>query len=141
MIETPDRLSVDKNDLDLYADIEQEVFLGKQNKDRFLFAMAFGFWHRADEQIARREGFVRAEYLTPQDEALIDALAVAEEESASILSNRRRVFDIAERYAHGGIQLLYNQVQSEQLGSFYKAFERDIFDVLRTQYHDGQPSK
>jgi hypothetical protein len=92
--------------------------------------MAFGFKHRVNPKIARREGFVRAEYLTPDDEALIDALAVAETGSVAVLANKARVYQIAEEYAHGGIRLLHDQVKSIQHGSFYKRFERDLFDIL-----------
>ena len=134
MARKPDRLSIDEDDKALYDEIAQDVFLGRQNKDRFLFAMAFGFWRGADREIDKREGFVRAEYLTPQDKALIDALAVAEAQSAAVLANRERVYEIAERYAHGGILLLHDHVQSTQFGSFYKGFERDMFDLIGSSY-------
>lgn len=130
MARKPDRLSIDELDKALYDDIEKEVFPDAQNKDQFLFAMAFGFKHRANPKIARREGFVRAEYLTPGDKALINALAVAETGSIAVLTNRARVYQIAEEYAHGGIRLLHDQVESVQHGSFYKRFERDLFDML-----------
>lgn len=138
MARKPDRLSIDEKDKSLYDEIEETVFLGQQNKDQFLFAMAYGFRHQASRSIARREGFVRAEYLAPDDEALINALAVSETGSAAVLSNRERVYEIAEQYAHGGIRLLHAQIQSTQHGSFYKVFERDMFDLLKNSRCDGQ---
>lgn len=138
MARKPDRLSIDEKDKQLYDAIEEDVLLGQQNKDQFLFAMAYGFWHEAGRKIERKEGFVRAEYLTPEDEALIDAVAVAETASAAVLSNRERVYEIAEQYAHGGIRLVHAQVQSTQHGSLYKVFERDVFKLLRGYSWDGQ---
>ena len=138
MARKPDRLSIDDNDKSLYDELKDTVFLGQQNKDQLLFAMAYGFWREARRPIERKEGFVRAEYLTPQDEALIDAVALADTGSAAVLSNREQVYDIAEQYAHGGIRLLHAKLQSTQHGSFYKAFERDMFHLLEDYSRHGQ---
>lgn len=132
MSKTPFTLSIDgTTDRGLYDEIQKEVFLEASNKDQFLFAMAFGFKHKTREKLTQRYSFFRAEYMGPQDEALIDALAVAETGSEDVLADRARVYQIAEEYAHAGIKLLRDEVTSRQFGSFYKQFERDLFDMLK----------
>ncbi len=75
-----------------------------------------------------------AKDMGPQDEALIDAVAIAKSNSVAVLSNRARVYQIAEEYAHAGIRLLHDQAISGP-GSFYKRFERDLFELLEN--HPG----
>lgn len=134
----PDRLSVDKKtDRDLYNEIEQEVFLEMPRKDQFLFAMAFGFKYQTRRELGTKEGFFLAKDMGPRDEALMNALAVVETGSVAVLADRARVYQIAEEYAHAGVKLLHSQVTSEQHGSFYKRFERDIFDMLEDQMESG----
>lgn len=128
----PDRLYIDKADRALYEDdsVENEVFTGVENKDRFLFAMAVGFKHRVRRPLDTREGYLRAEYLRPEDEALIDALALLEGKSPDVLADRKEVFRIAEEYAHGGIRLLHGAVTSGQPGSYLKRLELELFELL-----------
>lgn len=130
----PDRLSVDKKtDRDLYNEIEQEVFLDMPRKDQFLFAMSLGFKYQTRRELGTREGFFLAKDMGPRDEALINALAVVETGSVAVLADRAQVYQIAEEYAHAGVKLLHSQVTSEQPGSFYKRFEKDVFDMLEDQ--------
>lgn len=131
MDKKPDRLYRDVTDKKLYTQLTEEVFLNQQNKDQFLLVMAFGFHSGKRRQIQERDsgGFVRVEYLTPEDEALIDAIAVFEE-GIDILNNESKVYEIAEEYAHAGIHLLYNEIESQKYGSFYKWFELELKDIL-----------
>jgi hypothetical protein len=131
MAKIPDRLNIDKKtDRELYDKIKEEVFLEMPRKDQFLFAMAFGFMYGTKRELGTKDGFFLAKDMGPRDEALINALAVAETGSVAVLSNRARVYQIAEEYAHAGIRLLHDEVTSEEHGSFYKRFERDIFERL-----------
>ena len=129
MAKTPDRLSIEKTDRELYDKIKQEVFLELPRKDQFLFAMAFGFMYETSRELGAKEGFFLAKDMGPRDEALINALAVAKTGSVAVLANQAKVYQIAEEYAHAGIRLLHDQVVS-QPGSFYKRFEGDVFEIL-----------
>jgi len=132
MARGPDRLSIDKADREYYehAAIKNEVFKGRENKEQFLFAMAIGFKNQLSSPLDAREGFVRAEYLRPEDEALIDAVAIHHTGSADVLADREAVFRIAEEYAHAGIKLLYNKATSSQTGTFHKHLEKELFELL-----------
>jgi len=128
MIETPDRLYIDKKDKDLYDKIKDDLFKEIQNKDQFLVAMAYGYKYDAKIPLDSKEGYVRTEYLSPEDKALMDAIALSVEDSVDILANKELVFSIAEEFAHGGIKLIHDQVISQQYGSFIKTLEKEIMN-------------
>ena len=130
----PDRLYIDKADRELYSDktLASEVFAQRENKDRFLFAMCLGFKHDVRRPLNTRDGFILAQTLHPEDEALMDAVALHETGSAEVLANRAEVFGIAEEYAHAGIRLLHGEATSGQPGSFFKRLELELFDLLET---------
>lgn len=134
MARIPDRLSIDRSDRELYdhATISSEVFAGRTRKEQFLFAMAIGFKNKVRRCLDSREGFFLAKDMGPEDEALIDAVAIYATGSADVLANREEVFRIAEEYARGGIRLLYDSVSSSQPGWFYKQLEKNLFALLDT---------
>ena len=133
MTRVPERLSIDKADRKLYEQctISGEVLAGRANKEQFLFAMAIGFKNQVKRPLDAKDGFVRLVSMRPEDEALIDAVAIHDTGSADILSDREAVFRIAEEYAHAGIRLLYDSVTSGQPGSFHKKLEVELFDLFR----------
>lgn len=132
MARLPDRLKFDKTDKDLYDHdtIGSEVLAGMTRKEQFLFAMAIGFKNRVKRPLDAKEGFFLAKDMHPEDEALIDALAIYDTGSTDVLSDREAVFKIAEEYAHAGIRLLYDEVTSGQPGSYYKKLEVELFSLL-----------
>ena len=132
MARTPDRLSIDRADRELYDHdtIKSEVLAGRTRKEQFLFAVAIGFKNRVKRRLDSREGFFLAKDMGPEDEALIDAVAIYDAGSADVLSDREAVFRVAEEYAHAGIRLLYDSATSGQPGSFWKRLEVELFDLL-----------
>ena len=133
MARLPDRLYIDKEDRELYGhdSVKSEILAGRENKEQFLFAMAIGFKNQVRRPLDTREGFVRLEYMRPEDEALVDIVAIYDTGSADVLSDRETVFRIAEEYAHAGIKLLYDKATSGQPGSFFKKLEIELFGLLR----------
>jgi hypothetical protein len=129
MAKTPDRLYVDKADRALYDSIKEDVFEGRTRKEQFLLAMAFGFRYGGEGQsLKTKTEFFHAKDLHPEDEALLQAVALSHD-SVDVLSDEGEVYRIAEEYAHTGIRLLHDEVTSGQHGSFYKRFEKDLFDI------------
>jgi dnd system-associated protein 4 len=128
----PDRLRIDKSDKKLYdhATLATEIFRDKENKEQFLFAAAIGFKNKVKRPLDAREGFVRTSYLLPEDEALIDSIALFDVGSVDILSDRAAVFSIIEEYAHAGIKLLYDEVTTGQPGSFFKKLELELVNLI-----------
>jgi len=128
----PDRLDVDKADRELYDHdtISKEILPGRTRKEQFLFAMAVGFRNQVKRPLDAREGFFLAKDMRPEDEALIDTVAIHDTGSVDVLFDRVAVFRIAEEYAHAGIRLLYDDVTSGQPGSFFKKLELELFSLV-----------
>jgi len=134
MAEIPDRLNADVRDRDLYDRLQTEgMFKSTDRKDQFLFAMAFGCKSEARLPLDKKDGLVRTSYLRAEDEALMNAVAVHHAGSLEVLADREQVYKIAEEYAHAGIRLLVDWIESQPYGSVETRFEkelRDVFDAL-----------
>lgn len=127
----PDRLYVDKGDKALYEKLKEEaLFRAKENRDLFLIAMVYGFKNNVRRRIETREGYVRAEYLNPDDWALIHSIVMANEPIGSI-EDREKVFHMAEEFAHAGVRLLADAIDSVPIGSFDKWFEKQVSDSYK----------
>lgn len=126
-----DRFYVDKRDLSDFNRLKEKdtPFAGSQNKDVFLAAMVVGYYEGARVPLKTKEGYFMKSYLKDEELALINAIAVAEEESLNVLLESQKVFSIAEEYAAGGIQLLKEKVFGGEYGSYAKKLESDL---LRT---------
>jgi dnd system-associated protein 4 len=134
MSELPDRINIDKKDRELYNKLDQEEILRykggrRTRKEQFLFAMAYGFKNKIRRPLETKEGFFLIKDLNPEDETLLNAVAIYETGSVKVLSNRAEVFKIAEEYAHAGIMLLCNKIESSSFGSFEKQLEKELFEI------------
>jgi len=128
----PDRLFIDVKDRELYEELNNDVFICtelKEAKTKFFYAMAIGFKNKIRQPLDSKDGYVRAEYLHPKDEALMNAVAIYATDDVNIITNRDKVFNIVEEYAHAGIRLLYDAVNSGQPGSYYKKLEMDLREI------------
>jgi hypothetical protein len=123
-----DRLYVDKKDFDQFNRLKEKdsPFAGCQNKDIFLAAMIIGYNEGTKIELTKKEGYVREEYLTKEDLAMIKSIAVAETGDLKILLDKKKVFSIAEEYATGGIALLLQQVFGQEYGSYTKKLESKL---------------
>lgn len=123
-----DRLYVDKRDVKDFNRLKEEdsPFAGSQNKDVFLAAMVVGYHEDSKIELKNREGYVREEYLSPEDLTLIKAIAVSETGDLKVLLDKQKVFSIAEQYATGGIALLKAKVFSGEYGSYAKKIESEL---------------
>lgn len=129
---TPDRVYIDKEDRSLYEKIENEnIFKEKTRKEQFLFAMAIGFENDIKQPLSNKEssGLFLLKDLGPEDKALINAVALHESNSIEVLADKGKVFKIAEEYAHAGIKLLVDKIESTQFGSFHKQLEKELHEI------------
>jgi len=125
----PDRLFIDKKDKKYYDRLKQEeMFRYKENRHLFLLALGYGFKNDIKVQLKSKEGFVRTEYLSSENWSLIKAIAITVK-SIEVLSNPELIFQIVEEYAHGGIKILFDEVQSTPFASFDKKFEKELHEI------------
>jgi hypothetical protein len=126
----PDRLYIARTDRELYDKLQDEdMFKSKTRKEQFLFAMAMGFRNQVRQQLDTREGIFLAKDMGPEDEALVDAVALHSSDSADGLLDRKAVFQIAEEYAHAGIRLVLAKIEAIEFGSFDKAYEGEVREL------------
>ncbi len=137
----PDRLYIGGKDRTLYEQLDNEELLrskgGRRNrKEQFFFAMAIGFKNGLKRPLETRNDLFLSKDLQPDDEALLNAVAVYDTGSVSVLSNKGEVYKIAEEYAHGGIKLLCDKMDSTPYGSFDKQLEkqlRELYDKISSE--------
>lgn len=136
MGKTPDRLYIARTDRDLYEKLNSEEMFKFKDKggtrtrrEQFLFAMAIGFRNSVRIPLETREGFFLTKDLHPEDEALLNAVALAETNSCDVLLNRQEVFQIAEELAHAGIRLLVDKISGTSFGTFEKKLEKELRDL------------
>lgn len=128
--EEPDRVYIDKADRSIYTNtLKEEEFFNKGNVDLFLFAMSIGYKNDLRVELQNKDGWTRTEYFKPEHRALIDSIALSICGSADILANRVEVFKIAEEFAHGGIKLIENKINNTQHGTFWKQYEKELFEA------------
>lgn len=141
-----DRLYIGKGDRELYDGSALDWLLhGKDKKEQFLLAMAFGLKSRERRVLEQREEFFFLKNLGPDDRAILDAVALQTEGALSVLEDEERVLSIAQEYAHAGIRLLADEMSTSSYGSFEKAFEKELLDVfaalaVKTESSDGDGS-
>lgn len=131
MSSNPDRLFIELSDRELYKKVTEDsgLFRDKNNKEQFLFAMAVGVGNQLRMPFKKRDGFFLEKDLRTEDEALIDAVALSEEDNVDILADKSRVYRIAEEYAHAGIKILLDKIESIEFGSFWKQLEKELIET------------
>ncbi|MCX5677538.1 MAG: hypothetical protein NTY76_00295 [Candidatus Omnitrophica bacterium] len=121
-------IGIDNADVPLYEKLKKEVLLfGDQgNTELLMFAIGYGYKHNKPLPLrAKYSGFTRTKYLKPDDLALLKALAL-QVGGIETLKDQSRMVEIAEKYAHGGIQLLMQEIGSSSLDSFEIDFELSL---------------
>jgi len=125
---TPDRLHVAIEDRKIYEKIRDfdEIFKKKNNKEIFIFAMAYGFKNQARVPFNKKEGFFLEKDLKPYDISMLNAVALYETNSVDALLDKGEIYRISEEYAHAGIRLLVDQIDNLEFVSFWKKFEKEL---------------
>lgn len=129
----PDRLYVDLADRELYKKMKKEPFFhGKVNKDLFLYCMGVGFQNNdRNDQFNKKDGFFLVKDMVPADEALIYALAIHEEGTTDVLLNIKKVYQIAEEYAHAGVLIISKKIDTSSFGTYEKDAEQTAVRLLK----------
>ena len=123
-----DRLFVDKKDFDDFNRLKEKdtPFAGVHNHEIFIAAMVTGYHEGCKIELKNRKEFFFEKDLTKEENALINAVAVAEGGGLNVLLDKQRIYSIAEQYATGGISLLKAKVLSGEYGSYAKKLESDL---------------
>ena len=120
-------------------------FYKKTMKQVFMYAMGIGFRNEKRMPLKKRTGVIPLRTLSDADLALIKAIAITEKKNVDVLfgENIKKMFQIAEEYANGGINLLYYQVFGDEPGDPDRKMEqhlRDIRSEIKTRKPVSKPS-
>lgn len=132
----PKTFDRDNDDIEIHKSLKKDypsLFNDFDNKDYFIFSLSFGFANENRIPLKRKAsgGYFRAETLTPSEWALIKTVAICEE-SEEVLNDPPKIYQIAEEYAHGGLILLHENLQSLQFGSAEKWLEKEVAKKFQT---------
>ncbi|HCF38758.1 MAG TPA: hypothetical protein DER56_06860, partial [Thermosipho africanus] len=87
-----DRFYIDVSDRDLYDKVKEELMDTKKNRDLFLFAVAKGFSLKLKKEIEKKEDYLRSEYLSPEDFALLYSIAIHDTGKIEIIEDTETIF-------------------------------------------------
>ncbi len=138
----PDRMYIDEEDraiikaIDDHPEEDVKQLLSasapanRSRKEQFLYFMAVGIANSTYVPVKKREsgGFFLLKDLKPEDDTMISAVAILHEGKADVLSDRSKVLEIAEGYAHAGIRFVVDSI-ANQPGSLIKKTERDLWSI------------
>jgi dnd system-associated protein 4 len=129
---TPDRVNIRKSDKKDYDRLKEKdsPFAGCENKDLFIMSMMVGFHEGSRLELDKKEGFVRTEYFSEREKAIIKAIAINEEANLEVLRDKEYVYSIAEEYAAGGIKILKEKALGDDFANYFKRLESDLNDEL-----------
>ena len=102
----------------------------------FCFAVAIGFQDNKYESFSKSHpgGLIRTSYIENKTDIqrFIEAIAIIHEKSLNILTDEKRIFEIAECYANGGIKKLYAMVcKNVNEADFDKEVESQMNDMMK----------
>jgi hypothetical protein len=125
------------NTKDLYDEIKKSIYFRKNSELALIFclAAALGFKDKKYDCFSKAHpgGLFRVSYIEKYTEAVrfIEALAIYHEKSLEILADEKKVYEIAECYANGGIKKLYALVCKNISGAdFDKEIEGQINKIM-----------
>lgn len=132
MNKEPDRVYINKVDREIYDKLKEvQELKNYDNKDLFFLAMMIGFTNDNNFSIDKKEGFVRTEYFSINEKAIINAITIYKNKNVDSIRNKEDVYKNAEEYANGGIKILKEKVYMGY-GDFIKKIEGDIVKKVRS---------
>lgn len=131
----PRELAVDKSNHKLFDDLASEDMspFSKRDapmKDVFLCAMSIGYYNKLRKNLKSRRGSIPSRTLNDEEKWLIRSIGISEKKDLEALFDIKEIVTIAEEYANGGIQLLYDLTLGGQPGDAYKRLEASARETL-----------
>ena len=141
MSEIPDRFFIEEDDKEVYDNLKSvNTPIGKykklENKDVFMLAVCYGFTYDIRKPLQKRFGYVRPIYFDEKELNILYTIAYNQEIKLQVYSDFKKVYEIIEEYANGGIHILKDKVESGEFGTFEKKFEEKLVELYRKNIED-----
>lgn len=135
----PKNLNVDEEKHYKYKELaESDLFnqFSAPMKEVFMYAMALGFNNKLLTPLSRKKGSIPSNTFSDNQKWLINSIAISKVNSLEALVDVENVVRIAEEYANGGIDDLYDSLVVHVSGDSYKAIDNAISEYLRKDFED-----
>lgn len=95
-------------------DLPSGIFADADMKEVYVLAVAYGYHNDriADEDTTGSRGVVARKALSDDQVAVMEAVAVAHEDTPMVLNDQELTATIAQRYALGGLEALLEQAEA-----------------------------
>lgn len=125
------RVYICKSDREIYDRLKYSdgPFKGRKNKEIFMMAVIMGYYRgQVKGEVTSPEGYDHIDNLGQERRTIIKAIAVAEE-GMEVLTDKERVYSIAEEYAVTGIKILDSMANSPEYD-----FTKKLESILVEEY-------
>jgi dnd system-associated protein 4 len=129
----PNNLRYSKQDATKYKELTSDdlsPFQGMPYKDVLVYAAAYGFRNGLREPLEKPQPNIPFTALKDRDIWLLKAIAVAEEDSLSVLRNESDLYRVPEEYANGAIEELYREVLAGKPGDPLERMSQEVLDMI-----------
>lgn len=92
------------------VDLSHSPFYKKDMKYVFIFAMAIGFHLNKRKKLETKKDVADIDVFKPHEKLLIQSIAAKTDEKLEVILDEAETFRIAEEFANGGIDLVYEWI-------------------------------
>jgi hypothetical protein len=134
-------LSLDEAKHSQYQELaENDIFKNSDAPTRyvFLYAMALGYNNNNPVPLRKKKGVIPTRTLSEAQLWLINSIAIAKKGSVEVLFDANDILNIAEEYANGGVQDLYEVVIRRPTYDAYKIMDDEASQCVRTQFKENR---
>ena len=126
-------INIDKSDRQIIKELKESGFLSLEdssNIEIFLLAFSIGYRDKTQIPLESKESYVRYEYLSEADKAIIFSCAIEHFQTTDVLNDKSKIMDYVQEAAHYGFMVLDNY---KSHGSF-EEIQRNIIEELYNKY-------
>lgn len=116
----------------LIADDGNSIFSGRTMAEVFIYAMALGVKNNCPKQLNKRAPNLPPDAFSERMRWYMRAVAITDSEELEIFTDHKKVLDIAEKYANGGMKYLLQMIEDQITGEDVESiFETKVRDELK----------
>jgi len=125
----PRELAIEKSHHKFYEDLKAGRILpelkGYDMANIFVIAMAYGVYYDEQKPIKNPQRSITTTAVQKDFEWLIKAIAISKsKEGLDIVTNEGKIYQLAEEYANGGIEMIEKVLKGSKPGEFKIAMEK-----------------
>lgn len=132
--EFPRELDIDEDKHEKFKDLaDTDIFKNEAApmKSVFLYSLALGWANKKRIPLKKKTPSIPSRTLRKEEKWLFYAIAFAETHDINIILDTQRVAEIAEEYANGGIDILYNIIKDPHDDrEIYRRLDEDIMKKI-----------